>query len=500
MTALRKNPHIYEINLMTWLAHLSHEEKRNITLNDIPRSEWKRLKEAGMDLIWLMGVWERSPYSRMRARNEAGLLKECRTLLDDFTIADIVGSPYSIYNYEPDPAFGTREELQALKQTIEDEGLLLILDFVPNHTACDHPWIMKHPSRYIQEEKTDLGHCVEEFFLSDTDWGEKCIAHGRDPYFHPWNDTAQVNYFNHETVKAMVETLSSLATCCHGLRCDMAMLVIMDIFRETWGTYLEDKDHHPDEFWSLATERLRSAGTPILMLAEVYWGREMDLIDLGFDYVYDKILYDLMVRSDIEGIRDQISLPVSRQEKMIRFLENHDEPRALSVFGPEKIRCAMIIQATLPGMRFWQHGQLEGNRIRVPVQLRREPLWNGDDELGHFSRHLLEKVNHPVFHEGHWELCPTHGWSDNQTHQDLFAWSWKLDEERRLIVVNFSDLPAQGYIELPPDWLLNGHVLRFYDPLKKKQYSRQSREIERSGLFVDLDCGDWHFFIIEYLS
>ncbi|MBW2621424.1 MAG: alpha-amylase [Deltaproteobacteria bacterium] len=499
MMALRKNPHIYEINLMTWLDHLSHKENRTITLKDIPRHEWRRLKDLGMDLIWLMGMWQRSPYSQRKARNEAGMVKECQSILDDFDITDIVGSPYSIYNYEPNPTFGTLSELRALKAVLEEEGLLLILDFVPNHIACDHPWVKKHPDRFIQGEKAGSGKCDKGFFLSDTAFGEKCMAYGKDPYFPPWSDTAQINYFHPETAGALVETLTDLSAYCHGFRCDMAMLVLSAVFKKTWGPYLSDRDAHPDEFWPLAIDRLKSDGNPFLMLAEAYWDRETELIGHGFDYVYDKNLYDVLVKADINGVRSQISRPVGQQEKMIRFLENHDEPRAAAAFSPGKIRCAMIIQATLPGMRFWQHGQLEGNRIRVPVQLRREPPFPGDDELTSFARFLLKEINHIVFHEGHWELCIIRGWPDNQSHHDLLAWFWELGEERRLIVVNFSASPAQGYIQLPPDWVRDVNALLFHDPLENEKFYRPSSDIEQHGLFVDLESNGWHFFKIERL-
>jgi len=496
MENLRNNPHIYEINLMTWLASLSFREKRKIAVRDIPRSEWKRLKDLGMDIVWLMGIWRRSPYSVMRARSISQLVKACRSILNDFKPEDITGSPYSIFDYEPDPTFGSKEDFENLKHILEDEGLSLIVDFVPNHTACDHPWIRRHPDWFIPGQLTESGDCPAGFFPADTDLGKKCIAHGKDPYFDPWNDTAQINYFNPEARQAMLALLSNLPEYGHGCRCDMAMLVLKDVFSRTWEPYKPAEDHS-SEFWPNAIERLKSAGSPFLFLGEVYWGKESQFLDLGFDYVYDKSLYDLMTRQDINGLKNHLSLPVSRQRHMIRFLENHDEPRALSVLNPDKVRCAMIIQATLPGMRFWQHGQLEGRRVKTPVQLRREPFEPVDHELERFSTALLNEVNQPVFHEGDWEMRPTRGWPDNNSHHNLMAWRWELGEERRLIVVNFTDAAAQGYVELPAHCLREEGALVLTDPLKNDRYLRLSSELAADGLFVDLPGGGWHFFKIE---
>jgi len=154
MKPLRKNPHLYEINLMPWLNHLGQKAQHKITLENIPAGIWSRLKTKGMDLIWLMGMWNRSADSRQRARKEPNLVKNCQSILEDFKAGDISGSPYAIDSYLPDPAFGTRQDLLFLKRRFTDMGLSLILDFVPNHTACDHPWISQNPEYYVQAGPT----------------------------------------------------------------------------------------------------------------------------------------------------------------------------------------------------------------------------------------------------------------------------------------------------------------------------------------------------------
>ncbi len=496
MDPLRKNPHLYEINLMTWLNHLCEREGRKITLRNIPGEEWSNLKQKGMDLIWLMGVWHRSPYSRRRARNQPLLIEKCRSVLENFEMDDIVGSPYAIHRYSPDPALGSTDDLMVLKKSLEQEGLFLILDFVPNHTACDHPWIKQNPEWYIQGEPTEGENCRAGFFLAEGSQGKSCIAHGRDPYFPPWTDTAQIDHNNPKAMHALVEALLDISRYCHGLRCDMAMLVLREIFQKTWTDYIQEDVSNQEEFWSLAIENVGLAGRRYLWLAEVYWGLEQELLDLGFDYSYDKTFYDLVVSEDTQGLKAHLSAPVAFQERMIRFLENHDEQRAKEVFAPEKIQSAMVIHATLPGMRFWHHGQLEGNHISVPVQLRRGPLEQPLSGLKTFSKTLLQEVNHPVFHNGRWEMCETSGWPDNQSHLSLLAWCWRQGEERRLIIVNFSSSLADGHVRLPDGWLPEAEQFLCRDPLKRESYHRNAAEVSTSGLYVRLREGDFHFFRI----
>ena len=493
---LRNNPHIYQINLMTWLNELSNREQYNMSLTTVPGKEWRLLKDWGMDIVWLMGMWKRSPDSMARARGEPLLVEECRTILPDFVMEDIAGSPYAVADYTPDPTFGSFDNLKSLKKTLEDLGLLLVLDFVPNHTACDHPWILKHSDFYVRDRAAGRHDCGEGFFRAGRDPQSPCIAHGKDPYFPAWTDTAQLDYSNEECIHAVIETLSNLTRYCHGLRCDMAMLLIKDVFNRTWGPYLQEP-LCTQEFWPTAINTVKSHSDRFLFLAESYWGTDHNLRDQGFDFTYDKTLYDLLAEAHIEGLRKHLSTPFESQRKQIRFLENHDEPRALQTFGPERIRCAMIIHGTLPGMRLWQHGQWQGNRIRVPVQLRRGPQEPVQKDLESFCDLFLEEIDRPVFHKGKWELCNTSGWEDNQSHENLLAWCWKLEKERRLIAVNFSFSPAQGYVKLPLNWLPKGEQIFLKDPLKGESFVRPSAHLEQSGLYVGLESGDYHFFKID---
>jgi hypothetical protein len=156
----------------------------------------------------------------------------------------------------------------------------------------------------------------------------------------------------------------------------------------------------------------------------------------------------------------------------------------------------MVIHATVPGMRFWHHGQFEGSRFRVPVQLGRAPVEPVQKEFKKFSEKLLKEVDHSVFHDGTWSMCETRGWPDNPSHKSLLAWCWRKGDERRLIVVNFFSEPAQGMVNLPANWLPEEENFICLDPLKWDKYKRPTTETETSGMHVELEKWDYHFFRI----
>ena len=491
----RNNPHIYEINLMTWLCELSKKEERAFGLCDIPMRQWETLKGQGMDAVWLMGIWERSPFSEREARNGEALREECKKILEDFQLDDLGGSPYAIRAYRPEHRFGTLDDLAKLRKKLSKIGMGLILDFVPNHTACDHIWISQRPYYYINSIPEAASTCPEGFFLPSSAKDPICIAHGRDPYFPPWTDTAQLDYSKRDTHKAMVETLKKIGRYCDGVRCDMAMLVLNEVFRSTWSQFVDKQE--TQEFWPYAIQTLKSANEDFSFIAEVYWGMGKRLLEAGFDYVYDKDFYDALSDGDVNRLRRQLSEPVPDQERMLRFLENHDEPRAMEVFGPERIRAAMVIHATVPGAKLYHQGQFEGRKLRVPVQLKRAPEEPVNRGICEFCNRLMAEVNRPVYRWGMWLFCAVDGWLDNHSCTNLLAWSLQLKQEKRIIVVNFSPVSSQGRIRLPLNWLHGDCVMRFVDIFKGQKYSYEMKEIRKNGLYVALDAWDFHFFILH---
>ena len=217
-------------------------------------------------------------------------------------------------------------------------------------------------------------------------------------------------------------------------------------------------------------------------------------MQLGFDFCYDKKLYDRIERkNDAEGIRLHLCADSPYLRKLLRFIENHDEPRASATFTPEKQRAAAVTIATLPGIKLFHEGQFEGRTVRLPTFLGRRPPEPVDRGLESFYKKLLGAIDKPIFRDGQWDLCGRTGWPGNLTFQNLVAWSWMRDAERYLIIVNLSACPSQGQVKVPwadaggGDW----HLL---DAISGASYERDGDEMRSSGLYVELAPWEYHFF------
>jgi hypothetical protein len=243
VTPWPRNPIIYEINAWVWLHELSQRYERSIKLATVPPEEWDGIAGLGVDAVWLMGVWERSPVGTQIARQHEDLQTEYQRVLADFSPEDVVGSPYCVHRYVVDEYLGGPEGLAAAREALAERNILLMLDFVPNHVALDHPWVFEHPEYLLQGDADDLAERPGEFFEADG----KVFAHGRDPYFPPWTDTVQLSAFSSWLRQAVINTLREITDQCDGVRCDMAMLLIDRVFEQTWGHRAGERA--ASEFW-----------------------------------------------------------------------------------------------------------------------------------------------------------------------------------------------------------------------------------------------------------
>jgi hypothetical protein len=230
-----------------------------------------------------------------------------------------------------------------------------------------------------------------------------------------------------------------------------------------------------------------------MFIAEAYWDLEWQLQQLGFDFCYDKRLYDRLEKENAASVRGHLSGAPDYQERLVRFIENHDEPRAAAVFSPEKERAAAVVMATLPGAKLYYEGQFEGRRVRLPVFLGRRAEEDKDPELEVFYHRLLQATHVPLLEAGKWKMCNLTGWSDNMSCDNLVAWTWEDGDTRLIVIVNLSNASAQGHLQLP--WRnLEGHVWGLRDPLNETFYERNGSELEEQGLYVDLGAYNYHFF------
>ncbi|HEY6548607.1 MAG TPA: alpha-amylase family glycosyl hydrolase, partial [Vicinamibacteria bacterium] len=336
-------PALYQVNTRVRLAELSAARGRRTTLDDIPEAELDRLAADGFDFVWFLGVWQTGEAARSVSRSNPEWLAEYHRVLPDFREADVCGSCFAVREYRVHQDFGGDAALARLRVRLQRRGLRLVLDFVPNHMAPDHPWVTEHPDFFVSGTEGALAAQPQNYCRVGQGPGARILAYGRDPYFDGWPDTLQLNYGHPALQRAMLGELERIARQCDGVRCDMAMLVLPEVFERTWGI-------SAPPFWPRATETVRAMAPGFLFLAEVYWDLEWTLQQQGFDYTYDKRLYDRLHEGHARPVREHLYAGLDYQTKMGRFMENHDEPRANAVFPWGKHEAAAVVTYTSPGL------------------------------------------------------------------------------------------------------------------------------------------------------
>ena len=546
MVAMRGSPLIHEVNTWVWLdrwrrrrrwqrqqgqgpgdkdsdgdgpgaAQHRHGPGADLDLGSLPEEALDeltgldRLRGGQYDAVWLMGVWERSPAARSLARRHPEVRAECQRVLPDLTDADLCGSPYAVHGYRVDPALGGDAALDRLRARLVQRGVALILDLVPNHVALDHPWLLSHPAAFVRGSEAALREHPEAYFRHPLS-GE-IFAHGRDPHFPPWTDTVQVDAQSPVYRGLLTETLRQLAARCDGVRCDMAMLLVHRVFARTWERS-RDPSHGvatsatgapaTTELWPevIAEVRGRREGEPrFLFLAEVYWDMEAELQAMGFDLTYDKRLYDRL-RGDSPGaVRDHLLADAGYQARSLRFIENHDEPRARTALPGRRGLAAAVLALTLPGARLVHDGQAEGLRLRLPVQLGRGPdeaVDPADPAVAALYARLLPALARPVFHDGTYLALgsrPLYG--DDVAAPGLIAHAWQLGDELWVVAVNYGREPLRARLLLPP---LQAGRYRLTDVLHEDVAPvRSADELRIAGLEILLEPFAAHLFRVDAL-
>jgi glycosidase len=535
-------PLLYEINTRCWLRDLSQKSSAPITLATVPDSEFSEWRRLAFTHIWLMGVWTTGPCARSEALHSWQQHQGYCEALPGLTDADIEGSPYAIADYNVPSAFGGDEALREFRRKLHAYGLKLFLDFVPNHFGLDHPWITEHPDLFVQtQEGVSPKPAPLGTFPRQTNHGPRIFAHGKDPNFSAWTDTIQLDYRLPQTQAKMLELLRSIADRCDGVRCDMAMLILPDVFAQTWSrfpipTRPEPPPSPPQEeragerrpfadFWFHAIPAIKQSHPGFLFLAEVYWGLEPRLQELGFDFTYDKELYDRLIARDAPGVQRHLfqllsqspnvshasspsgpsPSPPSKEERAgerrpslsavspqsclshgAHFLENHDERRAADILTFAEHRAAALIILGLPGMRLLHEGQLTGARRRVPVQLSRRFAEPKVEEITRMYEQLLTLLPQTSVGQGKADLLkPRSAWPENPTAENFILIQWQSEPDTfDLVAVNYAGHQSQCYVPLTiPN--LSVHDWQIRDLLNGEQFIRSGRDLA-NGLYLDL--------------
>jgi hypothetical protein len=484
----RAYPSLFQANTRVWLTELSRGLGRPATLDDIPDTELDRIAERGFDWVWFLSVWQTGPAGQRVSRTNPEWREEFQATLPDLREEDIEGSGFAITGYTVHRALGGPLALARLRERLRARGLRLMLDFVPNHTALDHPWTVEHPEYYVGGTELDLVRAPANYVRIEAGGNGLLLAHGRDPHFPGWPDTLQLDYGNPATREAMTGELLRIAGQCDGVRCDMAMLVLPDVFAKTWGIPAAP-------FWPEAIRRVRGQVPGFCFMAEVYWDLEWTMQQQGFDYAYDKRLHDRLKQGHAGPVRDHFRAELAYQERLARFLENHDEPRAAATFPEPVHEAAAVLTFLSPGLRFFHQGQFEGRTRRIPPHLVRAPVEPVNQRLADFYGRLLRVLRRPEVHDGRWQVLEaTPAWDSNGTWENFVAFGWQGDTgERLLVMVNYAPVRGQCYVRLPLGDLA-GRRWRLSDLLGPDTYERNGDDLAERGLYLDLDPWRYHAF------
>ena len=485
-----KNPRLLEINTRVWLKRFGKDKD----LSSVPDAQIDHWKELGFDFIWLMGVWKNNPEVVKEYCFEPDLIAAYNETLKDWKDEDVVGSPYSIDKYEINPLLGNANDVIELKRRLNKKGIKLILDFVSNHFSANSSLINSNKEIFLPADEFIFNNDPYTFYKSPVNDIEY-LAHGRDPLFPPWKDTAQINIFSKEARAYLINVLINITKICDGVRCDMAMLPLSNVFSNTWiGVIKKYGIKRPEkEFWEEIISAIKNKRKDFVFMAETYWDLEWQLQNLGFDFTYDKRLTDRLAGGDVPSIKDHLHAENNYQKKSVRFLENHDEERAIVKFGREKSLAAAVVTSTIPGMAFYFEGQCEGRKVKLPLQLGREPEEKQDEKIKECYRKLFKVTNSEIFKNGEWEILePFAAGENDRSYENLIAYQWKLNDDIRIVVVNYNNATSRGRIKF--DMNLKSEEIALTDLLTDVIYKRSKKEIVEKGLFVELKSFGSHIF------
>jgi glycosidase len=304
-----------------------------------------RIQRTGADVVWLM------PIHPIGAVNRKGVL----------------GSPYAARDYRAiNPAYGTAEDFRALVEAVHGRGMKLILDWVPDHTAADHPWVTEHPEYYFRDGQ-----------------GQPMVPRDADGKLTDWTDVVQLDYGNPAVRREMIATMRWWLQefGIDGFRVDVAGFI-------------------PNDFWREAVPALRAAvPRRLLLLAE--WG-DPELLRVGYDLIYAWDAYSRL-KAVWKGapassfvlpeLADWRAMPAGGMR--MRFTTNHDETAwdnpPVTIFGHGAgARAAFVAMTLLPGRPLLYNGQEVENPQKLGLFERDTIEWAQPDTLA--SRGFYHRV------------------------------------------------------------------------------------------------------------
>jgi alpha-amylase len=277
---------IYEVNIRQY----SPEGTFNEFTKDIPK-----LKELGVKIIWVMPIF---PISETKRKATGGDDSKFASEMPKEEQHKYLGSYYAVSDFKAvNPEFGTIEDFRKMVQTAHENGIYVILDWVPNHTGWDHVWIKEHPEYYTQNAKGEIIDPINP--ENGKSWG--------------WTDVADLNYDNKDLRKAMTADMMHWIKNenIDGFRCDVASNV-------------------PVDFWQQTIPQLRKEKN-IFMLAEA-WEPELlkkGLFDMAYNWTSHHLMKDIAQgKKTVKDWDNFILEDIKKYESndiLMSFVDNHDE-------------------------------------------------------------------------------------------------------------------------------------------------------------------------------
>ncbi len=524
-------------NTFIWLYQLSEKYNKPIKhLDQIPIEEFESLRSFGINGLWLIGIWERSPASK--------IIKEL------YGKKDAIASAYSIYNYRITNNLGGEDAYLKLKSKANDAGLKLGCDMVPNHTGIDSPWVVGHSDWFIQAKSNPSPdfkyNCpnlssdqraeirIEEGYYTQTGAAEVFqfrynssgdnlyIYHGNDGTSMPWNDTAQLNYLNQETRAAVRETILEVAGKFDIIRLDAAMTLTKQHYKRLWFPYvggskyiptrgnynmdnLDFDEQMPREFWIEVLEDIQEKEPDTLLIAEAFWLMEGFFIQhLGMDRVYNSAFMNLLRDEENEKfkkcIKDMIAIDPFFLERLVNYQSTPDEEPAINQFGnKEKYFSICTLLATMPGLPMFGHGQFEGYKERYGMDFL-QPYFNETPDEKLIMRH--KELIQPLLENRFKYSCSRnfrlldYYYTNGIINNDVIAYSNQNNSYRSLVIYNNANKQSDGVIKTPFELLGNKSII-FIDFYTKEEIQMPSSAIEDQGLSVHLSPYECRVFEIK---
>jgi len=539
-----------------WLYQLSHKYNREISrLDQIPDEELDTLAKWGINAIWLIGVWKRSPASQ-KIKHLSGN-------------TDAIASAYSLYSYEIADELGGYDALLNLKERAAKRGIRLASDMVPNHTGIYSEWIIEHPEWFIQSEEPpypnyqftgeNLSYSKEvSIYIEDGYWTKtdaavvfkyvdnrtgktRYIYHGNDGTSTPWNDTAQLNYLLPEVRQAVLNTILKVAKLFPIIRFDAAMTLTKRHYQRLWfpqpghGGAIPSRSYFsmtkeefdrkmPKEFWREVVDTISTTAPDTLLLAEAFWLMEGYFVrTLGMHRVYNSAFMNMIKMEENskyrKTIKNVIEFDPEILKRFVNFMNNPDEKTAIEQFGKEnKYFGAAVMLVTMPGLPMFGHGQIEGFQEKYGMEYKRCYLDEQVDE--HLvkehetrifpllkKRYLFSGSEHFVFYDFY---------AGNNIDENVFVYSNIAGGERAIVIYHNKFASTKGWFKTSTPFLKKGSspsLVRktLKDALQLKDetdcyylfkdygdnlfYIRNAKLLCEQGLYMELNAYEYHVFM-----